>query len=550
MSNITFSTRLFIGLVLCFLAGFAMTGCEEDFAGPDPVDFQDASNARDSFNLYVGNMPTESIAPILYGTTPQVLDQDSVVDGNLVCQITEMAASAENQDFLLYHNDDIWVGAPMVNEGLTNGGFNPLLGGLLAPQEISFSGPVADQVVWDIDEPSLGSYTNVINQFRQQDLIRNADLTASFKIYDVYSMDQLQLEMGASLKLGLWGEISASIDQNRLDEYTYYVVEIKQKHLSVNLSLPSEPADLYTVVPGLSNLGSWSPVVCSSITYGRAAYFVLRTTYSRDESRLAVDGAFRFFGTLKLDVEIEQEVVNVLNEMRITGLILGGEQGPGLGTINGVDGIREYLETGFVNNESFGVPLSFKFRFLKDFSIAKTVSNVQYNVRTGCQELPEVAVVTVDGDSLDFGKLIPKNTGPGDREFGGDGPDVNSELQLLISPDGRELRLSVYATFSEYDADYTTGTIEELFTVLTLDEGYVIDEIISPSQELYSFRDEGHNDLHITPPSPNTLVYSYEILGDTGGSDIPDINNPDPQPGDYSYFSCTFNDVLIRIREE
>lgn len=552
MKKFKLSTNLLLAF-LCIIIGGQLTSCEKEVPSITPEVLSGASTSKDSFNIYVRGMPIEPLETILYGSNPAALDQDSVVDGNLICEITEMAASAENQDFLLYHNDDIWVGAPMINEGLDNGGFPFILGGKLASQELSVSGPVADQVVYNLENPSLGSYTNMINEFRQQDLIRDADIQASFKIYDVYSMEQLKLEMGASLKLGLWGNISGSIDQNRLDEYTYYVVEIKQKHLSINLSLPSEPADLFTVMPELSTLGTWSPVICSSITYGRAAYFVLRTTYSREQSRLAVDGAFNLFGALKLDVEIDQEVVNVLNEMRITGLILGGSQPVGLGTINGVEGIREYLREGFTNNETFGVPLSFKFRFLKDFSVAKTVSNVKYNVRTGCQEIPDEAVVTIYGnhDNLDLGKIVPEHTGGSDRNFRGNGPRVESELQLFLSPNKKELRLSLYVTFTEtVEDDPLQGTIEELVTVWSPPEGYVIDEILSPAYESYTFVDDGAYTKYFSPPSTGNLVYSYEILGETGDRDIPHITEPDPQPGDFSYISYTFNDITIRIREE
>ena len=248
----------------------------------------------------------------------------------------------------------------------------------------------------------------------------------SFKTIEVKSIEQLKFELGANLKIGRWAEISGSINNDEINESSYFVVEMIQEHASVNISLPPSPQDLYSEFPPSDQLGEWSPLILSSIKYGRAAYFIMKSSYSKSEIKKAIEGSFKFW-KVDIDYEISQEYKNIFNSMEINAVIYGGEQEPALATIDGVDAIKNYLKSGFINNNAFGVPLGYKFKYIADFSDAKIVSNLEYTYRD-CEPSPlftDHRICTagsVPGNPLE--KYINRGAGNSEKEvvtgWGGD----------------------------------------------------------------------------------------------------------------------------------
>lgn len=552
-------TKSLITTLLFSLLALFTFSCEEELSAPieGPIQTtQDRNNGN--FDDYARLQPVEHVDSMQYGIAPQVLSSERMQQDNLVCVVDVMAASAENQDFLLNHLDDMFLGGVYRYESLFNGGFRPVNGGKLAPQDFGVAGLPVDQVSYHIVEPGIVPYLEAVNDLRQQTGYAAADAQIDFRVIDVYSMEQLSMQLGAKLKVGLWGKISASIETNRLEELSYFVIEMKQKHFSINLEIPSTPSEMYAELPATEELGSWSPVICSSITYGRAAYFIVSSTESRETAKLAIDATFKAFSS-NLEVSVDRQHEAVANEFRIDGLVYGGDQESALGSISGVEAIRDYITSGFKDENAFGVPLAFKFRFLRDFSVAKTVSSVEYPIRSNCETIPEEREVTIsrnDDILTSIGKVVPEHAAGGDRDFGGDGPNVWSEVDLCLSEDRTSLELKIDVVFEESDAstgnnnDRTRGEIHIRKTIYSAPSGFMIEEILSDVSDRYHYLDpEDDHSIDISPTFLDGIVYQYKIMGDTGGSDLPDTGDVGTPDG-HSYWSAEFNDIRLKIKEQ
>lgn len=518
-----------------------ISACKKD--DKQMVSFRDFQIPTTVNELYTGN---------------QILSQDTVMEGTVVCVDYTIGASANNTEFLLRDNTDLFVGQIFANEGgITNGTFPPLIGGNRRTMPITFRGPVVNQVTFDMANPSIHEYNDIVNTYRQQEYKVAGDLNVAYRIIDVYSMEQLKLEMGGELKLGLFGKISGAFNRENFSEGSYFVVEIVHKHLSVHASLPSSPEELYNEMPDLSGLGVQSPVVLSTITYGRAGYFILKSSENREKTKIALDAGFKFWGKASLDLNLDRQHEQVLNEMSIDALIIGGDQGLGLATISGVQGITNFIKRGFVDNTSFGEPLSMKFKYVADFSVARSVSNLEYSYRE-CDIVPDEFNVTIYGNDPKLKLLYPKvpiSYGD-DRETGGNNIETTADIRLSISSDSKQLRLRTIYKVEETDetpgnGDYSVGKLDDLDVIYTAPEGFVIKAIMSDESTYKKYRpaDDDHTPDHFSM-GEKELARKLILRSDTPGDDFPDASNTKPNPDDYAYIKVEFNDITIRLQAE
>lgn len=154
----------------------------------------------------------------------------------------------------------------------------------------------------------------------------------------------------------------------------------------------------------------------------------------------------------------------------------------------------------------------------------------------------------------------------GDREFGGNGPDVTCRVNLTISPDKRSLIAKVYFQAKETKSDWSTITDRFEKRIYTAPQGKRIRRILTDTYSEIKFRSpaagfeflapgadfkkvvgplcdvvksfynsmdcdaidyipDGDNTVVVLPPGRGRLVNRFKIVGDTGGDDISDDNN-------------------------
>jgi hypothetical protein len=442
-------------LTLTFVCLFVITGCKDKIPEPK-TNFLDLSTPFPGKEIY----PVNGI----------ILNEEIIEEDGIICTQYTEGISATNTDFLPNNFEDKYAGQIFRSTSdIESSAWNPLLGGTRNGIDVTIIGPTVNGTPsYYMENPSLHEFNNILNEYKQQEVVINSDAKFSFKIIDVKSIEQLKFKLGADLKIGRWVDISSSIDKSEINEYSYFVIEMIQEHASVNISLPASPQDLYSELPAAEQLGEWSPLMLSSIKYGRAAYFIMKSSYSKSEIKKAIEGSFNFW-KIDADYEISQEYENIFNSTEINAIIYGGAQLPALETIDGVDAIKNYLKSGFIDFNAFGVPLTYKFKYISDFSDAKIVSNLEYTYRD-CEEITPLPLFTdhrictagsVPGNQLE--KYINRGAGNTEKEvvtgWGGDSYKDNirsMKLQTRVLHEDGTLgpRVFHYTSGANYNSHY------------------------------------------------------------------------------------------------
>lgn len=132
-----------------------------------------------------------------------------------------------------------------------------------------------------------------------------------------------------------------------------------------------------------------------------------------------------------------------------------------------------------------------------------------------------------------IGPFCPKALLAGDREFGGNGPEMWVRASVAVTADeALELTVSLRARETAHDWSETSGTWTRRLTppemkvkrILsgTRSEAYWVDDVPAPVETLASLRD-----WHYSPVAPETgtLVRTFDLRGDTPGGDISEDDN-------------------------
>ncbi len=122
----------------------------------------------------------------------------------------------------------------------------------------------------------------------------------------------------------------------------------------------------------------------------------------------------------------------------------------------------------------------------------------------------------------------------GDREFDGNGPIVNSSVNLINT--GREVIARVHMYARETRSDYTTGSGSKDFVIYSSDQDKTIEAIVTPTESSFSYIDNNHNMDEFAGSGP---VRKFKFMGDTDGDDV----------GYNTRVEIDFNNVRVQLKE-
>jgi thiol-activated cytolysin len=147
------------------------------------------------------------------------------------------------------------------------------------------------------------------------------------------------------------------------------------------LDLPpnESPGSLFYELP---NLNSTSPVIVSSIKYGRMVLYTIESNSSITDVQSAFNASFS-----SADANGNVDYQNIINNSKIEALVIGGSGADAAGAVSGPAGVYEFITNGGnYSADSPAAPLAYTLRYIrKDFPIARIVLSSEYNIRT-CYE--------------------------------------------------------------------------------------------------------------------------------------------------------------------
>ncbi len=389
------SIKLFLtGLMI--VASLIMTGCDNGLMNLEEVNTDvDSRNFTDTpdaeFNRYIVQLPY----------FPQSTDNVGVEtissnDMGLFVEKEYKATQEFSELFLMDPAADIlWPGC-MINPNTISSGAYAQLPAEMAPYRVSLdmynieNSPT--QLLEETDSdgtvrgPSLSVYRNALNNILNQNLTGSIPANINFTIEKVYSTDQLKMAFGGNYKYGKIASVDASFNYNDSEVKSRILVKYIQKYFTANLDIPPFPGEFFTkpydFQQWLEQLNiNYSPAYLSSITYGRMVLFTLESTESDDSVSAALNAAFSY-GEHSAGTDLSTEYKNILSNSTINALIIGGSGEAAVQSINGLEGILDYISTGgSYSKESPGKPLSYTLKYLKDNSVATVKMTTEYTAR-------------------------------------------------------------------------------------------------------------------------------------------------------------------------
>ncbi len=329
-------------------------------------------------------------------TQPELLEESVLrndVDKSQECT-TEMYKAAPGYDEMLAldpSSEVIYPGAMLKGESIPPGEYIGINGGR-APITLSISlENLNGKPSVEIDDPKLSTVREGIKDLLQQGVTGATAAELVFETKQVYSEEHLNLALGANYR-SAGKSVSTSFNFNS-SEYKYkYLIKYLQIYYTIDIDLPANenPAALFTDLP---TLNSTSPVIVSSVKYGRMVLYTVESNYSQTD----VQGAFNAsFGSSDGSVEASYE--KILSESSIKGIVIGGSGKDAAKVVEGPQGVYNYItEGGNFSADSPAAPLAYTLRYIReDFPIARVVLTSEYPVRT-CYEAYQKFAVEIYG---------------------------------------------------------------------------------------------------------------------------------------------------------
>ncbi len=303
-----------------------------------------------------------------------------IEDTSLECYVKTFKAAPGYDEMLSLDpsTDVIFPGALLKGESIPTGEYIPITANR-APITLSASlTNINGSPVVEIVDPKLSTVREGIKTVLDQEVTGATAARVNFEVTQVYSEEHLGIALGVNYRAA-GQSVSSSFN---FDQSTYknkFVLKYLQTYYTIDMDPPSNPSDLFRVLPDLNSLGSTSPVYVASVAYGRMVLYTIETNASQTDIEAAFDASFKYNET-----EIDAEYSKIINESSIKALIIGGSGGDAAEAINGPADVYEYIANGGnYSKDSPGAPLAYKLRYIKKGTpVARVVLTSEYPIRT------------------------------------------------------------------------------------------------------------------------------------------------------------------------
>jgi hypothetical protein len=114
-------------------------------------------------------------------------------------------------------------------------------------------------------------------------------------------------------------------------------------------------------------------------------------------------------------------------------------------------------------------------------------------------------------------RFIPPWVSGGDREFGGHGPDVRVDANLLVAPHTIDVELAMTAQETEWNWTRARGAVVR--RLYTAQPGRCIQSVTAGRFDTLQYRDTDHTADIFLGKTSNSFIQRYDVVGDTNGQE-------------------------------
>ncbi|MFI1743820.1 thiol-activated cytolysin family protein [Thalassobellus sediminis] len=277
-------------------------------------------------------------------------------------------------------SDVIYPGAMLKGESIPTGEYIGITGNR-APITLSVSlENLNGKPSTIIENPNISTVREGVKNMLQQGVTGSASAKVNFTTEEVYSEEHLNVALGASYSKGK-NSISGSFNFSSTEKKYKYVIKYLQVYYTIDLTVSDtqNPGKLFTSTP---NLNSTSPVIVSSVKYGRMLLYTVETNSEFTDTQAAFNAAFNG-GTAGGSGEHQ----SFWNSSTVKALVVGGSSGDAAQVVSGPEGVYNYItQGGEYSADSPGAPLGYTLRYIREgFPVANVVLSSEFNIRT-CYE--------------------------------------------------------------------------------------------------------------------------------------------------------------------
>jgi thiol-activated cytolysin len=395
-----------LGVILCLIL-FTFLGCStesKDDGGAEPAVSGDKLVEINSFLASLSNFsqPEVSGEQLLEESDPEREGQTD----ECVVKKYKMAPGFSEMILLDPTSDVIYPGAMLRGESIPTGEYIGITGGR-APITLSVSlENLNGKPSTVINNPNINTVREGVKDMLQQGVTGSASAKVNFTTEEVYSEEHLNIALGASYTKGK-NSVSGSFNFNSSEKKYKYVIKYLQVYYTIDLAIEDSenPGKLFTQEP---NLDATSPVIVSSVKYGRMLLYTVETNAEVSDTQAAFNAAFSGG-----EVDGQGEHQSFWTSSTVKALVIGGNSSDAAQVVTGPEGVYNYItQGGEYSANSAGAPLGYTLRYIrKGFPIANVVLSSEYNIRTCYQAYQKFGIQL-------YGLNMVKNNGGSIRLHG------------------------------------------------------------------------------------------------------------------------------------
>jgi len=282
-----------------------------------------------------------------------------------------LVIESDEQVVLTNYSRYIYPGSLLQGNSISDLTYKPLTQyqNKIKPITVSVSAHAAN-VSGVINKPSLSSTRSFLESVYSDSFSGKEITSFSFDMNQFTYYDEFKLAFGANIKVGNIFNANASINKTKIEKKTGLIAKFVQRNFTLDMDLPDGNLLDSSVDP--SQLGQYSPVYVSSITYGRMGMIKVESDYNYSSLTRAFKAAFNA-GIVSGGASIADSLKTIIDNSSIEIYNVGGEGESVAQSINGYDAFRQYIISGGnYTPQTPGLPLYYTLSYLSDNSIFRT----------------------------------------------------------------------------------------------------------------------------------------------------------------------------------
>lgn len=362
----------------CLIFAFAaiLSSCKKQSNLPDPGADQKITNELNQFKDL--KIPQTAKSNSTNSEKTKVTSSVADVGSGCTSVLHQQSAEFDKLSVLDPSTDIMFVGSLLDGQSIQEGTYKPVFLSsdyIRKPVTYSVSVQGSNQAISKTISPDLASFRNSMQEIMSANIVGQQPANFTFELEQARSKKEIEMKIKANLKFSTFFSSVGNYDESQTSTKNYYLLKIYQKFFSADINIPADgnlfnkPAD-YT--------GTVAPVYISTIDYGRSAYLLIESSYDSSRVYKSLEASFGFW-KIGGGATVTKEQKEVMDNMKISGTVIGGSSTDAAKTIAGMQAFHDYVvNSGNMGPDSRGEVIAYKLRNAKDHGIYKTLINGDY----------------------------------------------------------------------------------------------------------------------------------------------------------------------------